>query len=239
MKISFALVLLIPVLASCRFSINKKIEGNGTNGREERTISNIRGIELSGPFNVYVTQGNDTRVRIEGDENLLEYVETDRKGDILELGFRDGFRLKQRSKIKVFVSAPHLQQFTVSGSGSIFSASITAADKVNLSVSGSGRMAFTNIDAPTVDSDVSGSGSLACGGTTRTFRAEIAGSGNIDALGLLSEATAVDIAGSGNAEVFASKVLTVNIAGSGDVAYKGTPQVRQTLAGSGKVRKKD
>jgi len=230
--------LLVVVCASCRFAIGKRIEGSGNSRREERTMSEVRSIDLAGPFDVYVTQENDTRVSVEGDENLLEYVETVRKGDVLQIAVRDGFHLKPRGKLKVFVSAPRLHEFDVSGTGRIFSALITAADKVDLSVSGSGRIAFTAIDAPLVHSDISGSGSVECGGTTKTFKAEIAGSGNINAYDLLSESTAVHIAGSGNAEVFASKRLTVNIAGSGDVAYKGTPQVSQSLAGSGKVRKR-
>ena len=66
---------------------------------------------------------------------------------------------------------------------------------------------------------------------------EINGSGEVHSFNLLSEATEVEINGSGNAEVFASKQLNVSISGSGDVQYKGSPVVNQSISGVGHIRK--
>ena len=93
-----------------------------------------------------------------------------------------------------------------------------------------------NIDAPEVSTEATGSGNIILTGTTKNFSTEINGSGEVHCFNMLSENTRVEIAGSGSAEVHASKQLEVQISGSGDVAYRGTPTINQHISGSGSVR---
>jgi hypothetical protein len=52
-----------------------------------------------------------------------------------------------------------------------------------------------------------------------------------------SEDARVNIAGSGDAKVWARNQLDVAVAGSGDVDYYGDPRVRKSVAGSGDLRR--
>lgn len=53
---------------------------------------------------------------------------------------------------------------------------------------------------------------------------------------MLADEVSVDIAGSGNAYVFANDTVDVDIAGSGSVYYSGDPEhVTTDIAGSGNV----
>ena len=66
----------------------------------------------------------------------------------------------------------------------------------------------------------------------------IAGSGNYNGQGLISDDVDVDIAGSGNAHILVNNNLKANIAGSGDIYYSGTPETVDTdVAGSGNVKR--
>jgi hypothetical protein len=238
MRVSLLIISSLLLLSSCRFTGGKRVTGNGKRATEQRNISGFSRIEVSGSYDVFFTQGDEYNVRIEGDENLLEYVETEEHGDVLEISNRNGYNLRPKSGLKVFVTAPRIKQLEVSGSGNIVSRTqISSNDKIGISIGGSGNVTLNELDAPEIDTEIGGSGSISLKGKTENFHAEIGGSGEVHAFELLSESTRVEVGGSGSAEVFASKKLDVSIGGSGDVQYKGNPAVSQSKAGSGSVRK--
>jgi hypothetical protein len=175
-------------------------------------------------------------VKIEGDENLLEYIEIENQGDDLEIRTRRGYNLRPRSGIKIYITAPSFDKLAVTGSGELKTQTkISNGKNVGVSVTGSGDM-ILNIDAPSINSEITGSGNITINGGTRNFSTEVTGSGEVHAFDLLSENTKVTITGSGDVEIFASKQLDINISGSGDVKYKGNPSVNKSVAGAGDIR---
>jgi len=238
MKLYLVSALLLLSAASCSINGGKRITGNGSQSIDQRNFSNFDGIEISGPYDVILTQGPTFAVEVRGDENLLNYVTIENENGTLDISTKRGFNLKPRAGLEVYVTAPAIESMTINGSGSIKASTKIKANNLKIRIGGSGDVNLSNIDAPRINSSVAGSGAVVLKGATENFEASIAGSGDVHAFGLMSENTAVEIAGSGNAEVFASKKLKVSIAGSGDVAYKGNPAtVNQSKAGSGSVRK--
>lgn len=226
-------------ISSCNFISDRRINGNGVSSSQERSVGDFHSIKASGSMDVILTQGPVNVLKIEADENLLQYIETRNDGGTVEIYTRDGYDLDAKSGFKVFATSPDYQEVTVSGSGKITSnGKITSADELNTGVSGSGDI-LIEVDAPSIRTHISGSGSSTIKGTTKDFSANISGSGNVHCYDLMSENTEIDIAGAGDAEVYASKSLDVDIAGAGDVRYKGNPTIKQSIAGSGNIKKVD
>lgn len=213
------------------------MDGNGVRSTEQRNVANFNGVSVSGGMHVVLTSGSHS-VRVEADENLLQYIETELDGNTLEIGPRKGYNLRPEQEIKVYVSAPYFNNLEVSGSGSVTSESrIKAENRLEADISGSGDMKL-DVDAPEVNMEVTGSGNVTLRGGTRKLRAKITGSGELMAFDLMSEETEVEISGAGNAEVYASKVLGVSVNGAGNVSYKGNPpSLNQNISGAGNVRK--
>jgi hypothetical protein len=215
----------------------KRVTGNGVMSTQQRTIGDFNGVEVSGPLKVFISQESVPSLKIEGDENLLEYVEIYKNGDELEIRTRRGYNLRSRAGIKVYVTAPSFDKLAVTGSGELKTQTkISNGKNMDVDVTGSGDM-ILNIDAPSIKTNITGSGNIIINGGTRSFSTEVTGSGEVHAFDLLSESTDVEISGSGDVEVFASKQLKIHISGSGDVKYKGNPSVNQSINGSGNVRK--
>jgi hypothetical protein len=224
-------------VSSCRFG-GKRVRGNGNIRTEERSLSGFHGVVSNGSFDVYVSSGNFA-VKIEGEENLLPYIETHVEGDVLKIGTKKRYWLKPGKSIRIFVSAPAFNKIQSNGSGNIIGQSkITDPSKIELEVNGSADIK-ADVDAPEVTAQLRGSGNVNLTGNARTFTSEIMGSGDIRAMDLKAEETRVKIMGSGNADVYSSVKLDVNVAGSGDVRYKGGAQVNSRIAGSGGVKKLD
>jgi len=213
------------------------VEGNGNRQTRDYSIADVTEVNVAGPMTVYIKQGTGFSVKVEADENLFEYLEIEKDGKELEIGSRNNYNLRSRGGIKVWVTAPTYEAAEIAGSGKIISQSkLTNTGKLKIDIAGSGDVQL-DLDAPEVQANIAGSGNILLTGTTKEFAVDIAGSGDVRAFNLMSEVSKVDIAGSGNAQVSASRELDVDIAGSGDVVYKGSPNVKQNKMGSGKVRK--
>ena len=240
MKLLVFLIVVITVFfSSCHYIRGEEVNGNGISSTQERSPGNFHSIRAMGGMDVTVSQAPTNSLKIEADENLLEYIETRNDGGTLEIFTREGFDLDPKFGIKVYATAPTFNDLEVSGSGNIKSTGkISSTSELNAEISGSGDI-LLEADAPRIRTKISGSGSSTLKGTTRDFSAHISGSGDVHCYELLSENTDIDIAGSGNAEVYASKTLDVDIAGAGDVRYKGNPSIKQNIAGSGGVKKVD
>lgn len=230
------LLLSVILLSSCNFMGGRRVRGNGNAGSETRTVSSFDAIRVLGGMDVILTPGTDYGVKVEADENLLKYILTERDGNALVIKTRNGYNLQSRSGMKVYVTAPSIEEVVITGSGSVVSDGKMALNRrLKLHVTGSGDVKL-DVNAPEVEAEATGSGNIILTGATRNFDAEINGSGEVRCYNLLSENTKVQIAGSGDAQVYASKQLDVRISGSGDVAYKGSPTINQHIAGSGSVR---
>src|ERR1700716_4159520 len=120
-KYLFAAPSLILVLGSCRHFMGKKVRGNGNIKTEDRSVSNFKNVEVSGAINVYVSQGQDGQhsFKIEGDENLLPFIELSQEGDRLIVRNRPGFNLEPTGDMKIYVTTPVYNNIEVSGACNI------------------------------------------------------------------------------------------------------------------------
>jgi Putative auto-transporter adhesin, head GIN domain len=238
MKKLIAFLLLGSLLTSSCGIRGKRVRGNGNVKTDQRNVSGFQAVQSNGDFDVYVSTGPES-VKIEGEDNLLPYIETSVEGGLLKITTKSGYWLKSERGVKVYVSAPQYSKIESNGAGDIIGQSkITGSSKLELEVNGSADIK-AEVDAPEVSAHLRGSGDATLSGETKTFSGEILGSGNIKAFDLKSEETNVKIVGSGDADVFSSVKLDVSVAGSGDVRYKGGAQVNSHIAGSGGVKKLD
>ena len=236
MKVFLAAFAFI-MFTSCFNPLKETITGNGNITSSERNLSAFKNVRCSGSYDVQLTQGNPSSVKIEADENLLPYIVTDINGNELHIRFKDDVNLRPSNKIKLFITTGMLEAFKLSGSGNVSTTNkFTGGDHLDLDISGSGNIHF-DVNTPSIHSNISGSGDIYLTGETRDSKIEIAGSGNYHAEDLKSENAKVEIAGSGDADLFADSTLDIHIAGMGNVNYKGNASVTQSVAGSGKIKK--
>lgn len=239
MRKFFLFVLPVIILtASCRMMGGKRVEGNGNIKTEERAVSAFSRVEVHGSIDVHVTQGELKPIRIEGDENLLQYIEINQQGNKVEVRNKRGYNLDPSTDMKIYVTSPDFSDIDVSGACDIIGETkISNSDKLRLHVSGAGDIKM-EVDVPQVTADISGSGSVNLKGKTRDFSCDLSGAGKARCFDLLAENSKIDISGAGEAEVYASIKLDAQVSGAGSVAYKGNATtVNQKVSGAGSVKK--
>ncbi len=218
---------------------DKTIEGNGKIVTQNRVVQKAEKIELSGNFDVEITQADQTTVSIDADENLQSFIVINESDNKLVFKEKKNYQLKSEFPIKIRISTPKLSKISLKGSGAVIGKNkFTGMDKLLLSLSGSGKMDLA-LNSPAIEVDIAGVGSMVLAGETKNAEFNIAGSGDCDATQLKTENTKVKVAGVGTIKVFADVLLDVNVAGSGSVYYKGAATVKQKIAGIGSIKKLD
>lgn len=230
------LVSATVLLANCRFA-GKRIKGNEHVTTETRPVSGFTGVSSFGSFDVYVAVGSPAAVKIEGEGNLLPYIETYVENNTLKIQTKEEIWLRPRRTIKVFVTAPAFKEIHSSGSGNIIGQTpITDPSKLDFKVTGSGNVTL-DVDAPEIAAELTGNGGIKLKGQSKVFDCRLLGNGNLKAFDLKAEETKVNILGNGDAEVYASVKLDVSVGGNGNVRYKGNAQPSTHITGNGSINR--
>jgi hypothetical protein len=221
------------ILVSC---VTNVITGQTV--KETRDVSGFSEVALSFSGDVFITQGNQFKVEVEADKNVMDVLITEIDGNTLVLKTKNGV-WRNLGDVNVYITMPDIDRLSIAGSGDMVCESAVKSDEIELAISGSGSLRIANLSAREISAEVTGSGDIIVNGSgadNAELDATITGSGNIKAEGLaVSEAT-VKITGSGSAAVNVLKELETKITGSGSVNYKGNPLVNASATGSGRTR---
>ena len=209
------------------------IEGEGGVVTEELLINEFKGVKLRGSSNVFITQGSPLQVKVAGQQNIIDNIETDIQGDIWEIEFEDCMR--DYTKLNIYITMPVIENLEVSGSGDIVGQNDFEVTEIDLKVDGSGKIDVALVDATSVDANISGSGKILLEGASNLIDVNISGSGDVKAFNLETNIADVRITGSGDTELSVKDELKVKITGSGDVHYKGNPLIDVDITGSGSL----
>jgi hypothetical protein len=223
----FALVIL--TLGSCR-----RIDGSGNVITETRQTGDFKGVSAGGAFQVEIKTGPETEVVVEADDNIMPYIETEVRGNVLRISTKDNTNINDAT-LKVYVTAPEITSLKSSGASDIkIKDPLKSGGKISLDVSGAGNISG-GVDAPEIYAEISGAGGIQVSGRTRDYKARVSGSGNLKTGDLQTENTDVHVSGAGNAWVHASVRLKADASGAANIHYKGGAKVEQHASGAGNI----
>lgn len=234
-----AAAIALLAASSCRYITGDTIHGDGNVISQTRSVSGFTSIDASGSGNIYLTQDSVFSVRVETDNNLQQYLEVYKDGNVLRIKQKDHTNLDPTKDIKIYVSAPAFERLSASGSCDFLGQNaINSNSKLSIELSGSSDVTM-EIKAPEIFVESSGAGAVTLRGQTKNFTVDGSGSTEVKCFDLLAENSKIETSGSSDVEVFASVKLDVDVSGSGDVKYKGNGTVSQSISGSGSVKKVD
>ena len=194
------------------------ITGEGPIVKKELNLDDFNSIGLGVSADVYLTQNSRQKVVVEGQQNIIDNLETEVEDGSWNIGFEKNVR--NHKTLNIYISLPTLKALAVAGSGDIY-----------------GETAFKNLGDLNVS--ISGSGNISLKGDARKTNLSIAGSGDIEMGDMRVSDCSVSIAGSGDCDIYVSGRLVVSIVGSGDVHYGGQPKVSTSIIGSGDVESRE
>ncbi len=237
LKSTLLLTLLFSVLfiaQGCMFNDVNSIKGEGSIIVKEHEIGNFNTIELGGAFEVMLKEGAETKLTIETDENLHQYINIETKNNELHV-YSDRDKALRPSKLKVHITYTDLKKLSIGGACSLNSETTIYSDtfEFNISGAGSGKL---DIETEKLTTDVSGAASITLTGIAASHNVSLSGASNLKAENLHTKNTVIRLSGAGAAKVFASEVIDANLSGVGSIKYGGNPEIKKTnVSGIGRI----
>ncbi|MBL8860690.1 MAG: DUF2807 domain-containing protein [Planctomycetes bacterium] len=206
---------LIPSLAGCVHASGPQVVGSGVARTEVRDLSDFTRVEARGAFRLEVQAGGSaSQAVLEGDDNLVALFETRVVDGALELGFPSGSYTTSKPFV-VRVTAPRVESVQASGAIHVWAAGL-AGERFEATLAGSCQ--------------------LEARGAVRRAVLEASGAGGLDASLLEAEVVEVELSGSLQADVQATRNLRVVASGACTVRYSGAPTVESRTSGTSQVR---
>ncbi len=204
---------------------------------EERKVEPFSRLAVAVPGNVYLVQGSEQRVIVEGTARVLENLVTEVRNGRLTVRTRPRWRFRRNDQLNIYLTMPEIDGISLSGSASVHAEGSVQTQKLSVVISGSGRVNIEELVADALDVTVSGSGRLNIGKGPKLEKSKIviSGSGRIDTGNLPVGILDASISGSGNCRVHVLTDLNVRISGSGRVIYTGNPLIDARISGSGRI----
>jgi hypothetical protein len=210
---------ILPIMLLSLFTVGCTfwgVRGNGKIKSETRSIENFRRIDVSGCFTVKVQVGEQTSLKIKGEENLLPLIKTHVRGNTLILDTKKN--LSPRKELLILITTPELE---------------------NLDCSGANDILVEGIKTNSFEVDLSGACSIDLIGLTEKFIADLSGAGSINAKNLEASRVYISVSGAASANVFAKEFLDASVSGVGSIDYYGNPKSTNTsVSGIGSISRK-
>lgn len=234
----FLSVFIALVLSSCVISgWDTGISGNGNVVEEVRDVSGFTGVHVSSGIDVYLSEGDQFEVRVEADENLMEVIETEVRGNMLEVG-TDRVNIRRAKSKKVYVTLPELTALKISSAGDCDGQTPFHCDDLRLSISSAGDLSL-EVEADRIDIDISSSGDARIAGNAGELDASLSSAGDLDAWDLEARVVDVSVSSAGDARVFATEEISMSASSAGNIYYRGDAKVlRSSKSSAGDIVKR-
>ena len=194
-------------------SSDDSVIGQGPIKEEMRPVAGFDAVKIEGAIDVTYTISTTPSVRLLAQKNILPLITVEVVAGQLVLATNRSFSTS--TPIRALVSGPSPVAVRINGSGNFVGAGLAGA---------------------ALQLRIAGSGNIKASGSVDTVNVVVAGSGDVDIVGIKAKSADIQIHGSGDVHAYASQSAGVEISGSGDVRIKGSPLKRNVeRAGSGEV----
>lgn len=190
-------------------------KGEGSKN-SERKLASFSKIDVSGAITVEIECGNEQKVQVFADGEIIDKVRT----EVVEkkLQIYTEYSSFTNHDIKVVISLPVIEQ---------------------LELSGACEATVNNINSPEFRIDGSGSTNFVLSGIAKQFVVDVSGASEVKADNLQTETTKIDASGASEIEIAVSKELFIDASGASKVTYRGNPdKISQNISGACEVNKR-
>ncbi len=212
-KILFTLIIISVSLAGC---FTSSIKGSGNSVTEERKIDYVSKIEVNGNFNIEITSGEVSSLKIDAEDNIIPIIETKVEDEKLTIKLKEKITNLREINIKISVH-----------------------DLVELDSEGKSYINVKGLNTDELELSGDGEGEISIEGKADYLKVTLEGDGKLLAKDLQTKSATVNIYGEAKAEINARKSLKAKVKGEGSIDYYGNPEdISIDTSKGGSVNKK-
>jgi hypothetical protein len=214
-----------------------QVQGNGILAVREQSVSSFTRLHLSVRGTVELVQGDEEKVLIEGDDNLLDYLLVTNAGRTLYVTTEDKLRSPAYTQLRVRVYLRQLDQLDVAGQGDVHCATaLVVPGPLTVKVQSEGNTDL-HLETGVLTLNAACQGRLTLRGTVGEANIKTTSQGDLDASELRAGQLKLRNMSEGNVELFATDTIAIQHLGQGYVHYAGPARLTDVRQyGEGEVK---
>lgn len=229
-------VFLLFLLGICLFSCRQSSGDSDNRFSEDRELSGISRLKISGIFNLELTQSDAESISIDGNPDIAENLRVTQEGDLLILELKEfNSGIFDKKDLKVNLSISDLREFEFKGVGNIKTNNSFRTDQIRILGEGVGNLRL-HLEAREIDAELNMMGNMELKGKADRVSLKNEGIGNVEASQLIAQEMDLVSSGIGKVSVHCEGNLALEVNGIGKVTYSGNPTLtKKEINGIGKV----
>lgn len=197
---------------------------------EERNLSAFDKLKVGSEVRVFLTKGNEEKVKIVASGIELSDVETTVNGKTLQIELSRGIHID--ASVELYITYKEIREINVGASGLVSLQNPLTGDKVVLNANTNGQLQ-AELSLKTVDIKVGQGATMRLSGKTGSMDAKISTGGILSALDIQSDSTYIRVGSGGTAKVNVTQLLDANVRTGGTLIYSGAPKQDKIKTGIG------
>lgn len=230
MKTKFALLVSLSLLFLSSCILGPWKTGNGHVVEQNRKVSSFDEIKVSRGINVYISQGNEIKVVVKADENLLDVIRTEVDNHTLKITTTENIR-RATSK-KVYVTLPEISGISAVAGSNVFSENVLRSKSLEISGS-AGSNVKLEVDAEKINASASAGSNIKLEGKAGAFTGKASSGANIKAEELSAKECNAGVSSGANLWITVSNDLDAHASSGGNIIYYGQPKSTNIESSSG------
>ncbi len=232
--LSALLSIVLIIQTGCTFGFTG-IRGNGNVVKQDRNLSPFNRLEVGGAFRVYLIQGDKEMVTVEADENLMDVIKTEVKGNTLHIRTTEDIR--DSKALNLYITFKELKGMDISGACKLSAEDKLKFDDLELDISGASDFELKLI-AQNLDLDFSGASDVTLYGNAESVKLDLSGASKLDASEMETGTYEADVSGASSGKIFVTGDLSADVSGAASLKYKGDPKISSfDVSGAGSMKK--
>jgi hypothetical protein len=235
-RILLAIFAVTALLAGCTFPRLSGVMGSGRPVTRDYPITDFSRVEVQNAFDATIRQGDEFKVSVTVDDNLLDYLVVDKVGDTLVIRFDNRNAVSFRSNNQAAaITLPKLEGVKASGASAVRLMDVTSDGRFDAELSGASRLTGV-LDAPELRLEESGASNALLNGTVPKVDLALSGASTSDLSHVLAQALSARVSGASSATVNASESLDFDLSGASTLRYLGEPSISlQNVSGGSRA----
>ncbi|MBN1484685.1 MAG: DUF2807 domain-containing protein [Chloroflexia bacterium] len=252
------IVLCALLLAAWNCGLDS-VRGSGQVVERDREVGSFRGVELATIGTLYIEVGEREGLRIEAEDNILPYIETKVRDDVLIISADTTANIRPRKSIQYYLTVEELDTIILSSVGNVEAPDLESkhfmirlsstgnltmgdleADTLVVNLSSTGSLEMDKLQANRLEVTINSTGNVSIdGGEVEEQTVTLSSTGDYEARRLDSERATVKISSTGSATIRVSEELTADLTSTGSLYYAGEPRVDANVTSTGNLERLD
>lgn len=233
------LLLLIITLSS--WGTKKDVKGSGKIRKEQKEVAYFEGINVSSAIHVYLKQGDVQTVEIEGDDNIVPFIQAKVRDQVLYLSLEGPSNVNNFSPVlpmNVYVTLKKLREIEANAASKVEGQSVFTVEKLELDITSAANLNL-KVEGESIEMEVSAAAKATLEGNINNLEVDLSGASKLDASDLQALKADIETSGASSATLNVKDELQYDVSGASKLTYTGHPRIyKAEVSAAGKVNQK-